>query len=41
MIHKYLNRDDNDEDEKKIFKLVGDDIKRTLPECKLFRHPKI
>ena len=35
---KEHERDDN---EKKIIKIIEADVKRTQPEYKLFRHPKI
>lgn len=30
--------EERDDSEKKIFKLINDDVKRTLPEAELFKH---
>ncbi len=35
------SEEERDENEKKIHKLIIDDVKRTLPEAQLFKHPII
>ena len=35
------SEEDRNECEKKIFKLIIDDVNRTLPESELFKHPYI
>jgi hypothetical protein len=43
MVDTYIENPSLEQDaqEKKIFKLINDDVLRTLPESSLFRHEKI
>mgnify|MGYP001205288123 FL=1 len=43
MVNTYIENPSLEQDaqEKKIFKLINDDVMRTLPESNLFRHEKI
>ena len=43
MVDTYIERPtlEQDAQEKKIFKLINDDVLRTLPESTLFRNEKI
>ena len=36
-----LEAEERDDNEKKIFKLINDDVKRTLPEAELFKYANI
>jgi len=36
-----LEAEERDDNEKKIFKLINDDVKRTLPESELFKYSNI
>ncbi len=43
MVNTYIDNPSLEQDaqEKKIFKLINDDVLRTLPESTLFRHDKV
>ena len=43
MVDTYIENPtlEKDAQEKKTYKLINDDVLRTLPETKLFRHPTI
>ena len=36
-----LEAEERDDNEKEIFKLINDDVKRTLPEAELFKYTNI